>query len=130
MSSTSDDVSSVEAWKEVLRGVLLQLVGEVQDVELVCTRCKPSAPTYAFPSLEGSFFGAYADPTTWDGLEFAFKVVASDLNDLEPVRETLLLEAESGGARHVLPMLAEQLCRDDLPIPKHLKVRIVIGDPV
>ncbi|CAJ1386792.1 unnamed protein product, partial [Effrenium voratum] len=88
-----DVMMNAQELQEVLRGVLLQLVGEVQDVELVCTRCKPSAPTYAFPSLEGSFFGAYADPTTWDGLEFAFKVVASDLNDLEPVRETLLLEA-------------------------------------
>ena len=112
----------------VLHSVLLQL-GEVRDAKLVCTRPWQQSFLSGLTSLEGyRLFGSQdANGSFADGsLEFAFEVVACDPNDLEPLRETLLLEAECGGARHLLPMLAEQLCADDLPTPRHLKVRIEV----
>ncbi|CAL1161655.1 unnamed protein product [Cladocopium goreaui] len=115
--------------KEVLQSVLLQ-IGEVKDVKLTCTRPWQQSFLSGLTSMEGyGLFGSqdakggFVDGST----EFAFEVVASDPNDFEPLLETLLLEAECGGARHLLPMLAEQLCSDDLATPRHLKVRIEVS---
>ncbi|CAE7573612.1 unnamed protein product [Symbiodinium natans] len=105
--------------EEILRTTLLEVLGEVQvkDVELECTALRPISIFDFAPSvLEDR-----------DSVAFAFKVSACDPNDLEPLRETLLLEAESGGARHLLPLLVQKLCDDDLPIP-HLKVRMEVGE--
>lgn len=55
---------------------------------------------------------------------FAYQAFAVDPHDVEPLRETLLLEAECGGARRLLPMLADQLASDGLPEPTRLKVRL------
>mmetsp|Transcript_2024 Transcript_2024/g.5466 ORF Transcript_2024/g.5466 Transcript_2024/m.5466 type:complete len:114 (+) Transcript_2024:2162-2503(+) len=55
---------------------------------------------------------------------FEYQAFAVDPHDLEPLRETLLLEAECGGARRLLPMLADQLAEDGLPEPTRLKVRL------
>ncbi|CAE7523733.1 unnamed protein product [Symbiodinium microadriaticum] len=85
---------------EILREILLQVLSEVQvkDVELVCTSLRPISIFDLAPAvLEDR-----------NSVAFAFKVSASDPNDLEPVREMLLLEAESGGARHLLPLLVQK----------------------
>lgn len=57
---------------------------------------------------------------------FAYKICVADPHDLEPLRETLLLEAESGGARSFLPLLTEQLCEESHAMPRHLKVRLEV----
>lgn len=120
------DASSLQ---EVLQSVLLQ-IGEVKDVKLTCTRPWQQSFLSGLTSMEG--YGLFGSQDTKGGFvdgstEFAFEVVASDPNDFEPLRETLLLEAECGGARYLLPMLAEQLCSDDLATPRHLKVRIEVS---
>lgn len=105
--------------QEILREILLQVLSEVQvkDVELVCTSLRPISIFDLAPAvLEDRNSAA-----------FAFKVSASDPNDLEPVREMLLLEAESGGARHLLPLLVQKLYDEDLLTP-HLKVRMEVGE--
>lgn len=55
---------------------------------------------------------------------FAYRIFVADPHDVEPLRETLLLEAESGGARRLLPLLAERLCNEGAAMPRHLKVRL------
>eukprot|EP00927_Polykrikos_kofoidii_P042444 TRINITY_DN36395_c0_g1_i2.p1 TRINITY_DN36395_c0_g1~~TRINITY_DN36395_c0_g1_i2.p1 ORF type:complete len:448 (+),score=105.35 TRINITY_DN36395_c0_g1_i2:232-1575(+) len=57
---------------------------------------------------------------------FNFRVFVLDPHDVDPLRETLLLEAESGGARSLLPLLAEQLCDNDISFPRHLKIRLEV----
>ena len=128
---------------------------QVKDVELVCTSLRPISIFDLAPAvLEGR--AGFAEVVTAgkdlsladrNSVAFAFKVgmyklykqsernedakvSASDPNDLEPVREMLLLEeskqskhvqasaeampspstweAESGGARHLLPLLVQK----------------------
>lgn len=109
--------------EEVLHSVLLQ-VGEVKDVKVQCTR--PPQQSFLGVTSEGYSFFGHQENGGLASMEFAFEVMASDPNDLEPLQETLMLEAACGGARHLWPMLAEQLCSDNLPTPRHLKVRIEV----
>lgn len=116
-----DGGSELEAsvLQEILREILLQVLSEVQvkDVELVCTSLRPISIFDLAPAvLEDR-----------NSVAFAFKVSACDPNDLEPVREMLLLEAESGGARHLLPLLVQKLYDEDL-LTAHLKVRMEVGE--
>eukprot|EP00928_Gymnodinium_smaydae_P053389 TRINITY_DN37394_c0_g1_i1.p1 TRINITY_DN37394_c0_g1~~TRINITY_DN37394_c0_g1_i1.p1 ORF type:complete len:377 (+),score=86.78 TRINITY_DN37394_c0_g1_i1:135-1265(+) len=91
---------------EVLRRVLLQLCEPLAAVESVVL-------TPVGDASEG---------------RFAYRVAVADTNDVEPLRETLLLEAESGGARSFLPLLLEELCNaeDGAAMPRHLKVRLEV----
>ncbi|CAE7801273.1 unnamed protein product, partial [Symbiodinium sp. CCMP2456] len=100
LACPSREKSAVHPQPEILREILLQVLSEVQvkDVELVCTSLRPISIFDLAPAvLEDR-----------NSVAFAFKVSASDPNDLEPVREMLLLEAESGGARHLLPLLVQK----------------------
>ncbi|CAE8650953.1 unnamed protein product, partial [Polarella glacialis] len=108
--------------QETLRTVLLRLLGALAEVQDMQLRCTSEAPTSSFLNYMLSSTEGVED----EGIVFAFKVIASDPNDVEPLRETLLLEGESGGARRLLPLLAEQLCDDGLPTPRRLKVRIEV----
>lgn len=72
--------------------------------------------------------GSWRDPFR-EGLSncsFEYGIHLADPNDLEPVREFLFLEAEAGGARRLLPLIAEQLFDDGRTMPRHLKVRFDI----
>lgn len=60
------------------------------------------------------------------GCSFAYRIYLVDPHDVEPLRETLLLEAETGGARSLLPLLMDRLCEEGRAMPRHLKVRLEV----
>jgi hypothetical protein len=72
---------------------------------------------------ESSGWLSWGDPHP-EARSFTCKICVDDPHDVELIQETLLLEAESGGARQLLPLLTEQLCDDDIPLPRHLKLRL------
>lgn len=100
----------IELLRETLELVLLRLLEPL--AQLVQIR---------LPPVDAE--GGAASPS---GVAFAYRVNAADPHDVEPLRETLLLEAESGGARRLLPLLCEQLCDNGVPTPRHLKVRMEV----
>lgn len=95
--------------RETLHVVLLRLLEPLVQVEQIMLAVSPAA-----------------DGPASGGVAFTYWVNAVDPHDAEPLRELLLLEAESGGARKLLPLLCEQLCDDGLPTPRHLKVRVEV----
>mmetsp|Transcript_20646 Transcript_20646/g.45266 ORF Transcript_20646/g.45266 Transcript_20646/m.45266 type:complete len:386 (-) Transcript_20646:8-1165(-) len=95
--------------QETLRAVLLRLLGHLAQVEDITVS--------VFDALDGGRVHSVA-----------YRVRVADPYDVVLLRETLLLEAESGGARRLLPLLTEQLADDGLPTPKHLKVRVEVGE--
>lgn len=102
--------------KEVLLAmmhrVMLLLMGPLaHDVQL-----EPSDP-------DGS-------PLRAPGAVFNYWISAADPNDVDPLRETLLLEAACGGARRLLPLLCEQFVEDGVPMPRRLKVRLKVHSAI
>jgi len=104
--------------QETCQTVLLKLLGPIAQVDTIDINYK----TRDVPSFPSG--GKVGD----SGCAFEYEVHAVDPNDVELMRETLLLEAESGGARHLLPLLAEQIFDDGLPTPRHLKVRLDVQE--
>jgi len=103
--------------RETLQVVLLRLLEPLAQVERL---------SLTIPHDGASGFCATLNDGARGMRAFAYQVCVADPHDVEPMRETLLLEAESGGARRLLPLLAEQLCEDGLPTPRHLKVRLEV----
>jgi len=105
--------------RETLHVVLLRLLEPLALVDRLALVPRQEG-------VDGGSRGGRGAGTRRDACAFAFEVCVADPHDVEPLRETLLLEAESGGARRLLPLLAEQLCDDGLPAPRHLKVRLEV----
>lgn len=99
-------------FRETLQVVLLRLLNPLAQLDKLLLTVPPEGP--------------YSSSGGHSSLAFAYQIFVADPHDVEPLRETLLLEAESGGARSLFPLLAEQLCEDGLPTPKHLKVRLEV----
>lgn len=102
--------------QETLRLVLYDLVEPLAQVRQI---------TLTIPSDDHAT-SLFSTLTAGDrsGCSFAYRIYVGDPHDVEPLRETLLLEAESGGARRLLPLLTERLCDDGHEMPRHLKVRL------
>jgi len=98
------------AIQQALFEVLLPAAGP--DLCICVSACKRAEP----PSL-----GLPESPQAC--VEFAFELLLSDPNDSAPALEVLRLEAESGGARRLLPLLANSA----LGAVGHLAVRLEIA---
>mmetsp|Transcript_39486 Transcript_39486/g.92857 ORF Transcript_39486/g.92857 Transcript_39486/m.92857 type:complete len:266 (-) Transcript_39486:82-879(-) len=61
---------------------------------------------------------------SWSSRCFKYQIFLEDPNDAEPLLETLLLEGLFGGARRLLPSLADQFSEDGLLTPRNLKVSL------
>lgn len=97
--------------QETLRVVLLRLLQPlaVQSITL--------------DEESSGWLSVWGDPRP-EARSFTCHICADDPHDVELIQETLLLEAESGGARQLLPLFTEQLCDEDIPLPRHLKLRL------
>lgn len=103
---------------ETLRVVLHSLLQPLAQVRSITLTTIPSECLHSSLSTP--------DAGLTSRCSFAYKICVADPHDLEPLRETLLLEAESGGARSFLPLLTEQLCEESHAMPRHLKVRLEV----
>jgi len=98
---------------QVALSKLLEPIAQVNSITITCVD-------------EDDLYFPFAQTGHRCDCTFEYEVDVTDPHDVEPVRETLFLESESGGARHLLPLLAEQICDDGLPTPRYLKVRLEV----
>merc|ERR1719454_1768353 len=84
----------------VLRS-LLEPLAQVRDIVLL-----PSDRASGYWTASSVLAGGFKS----SGGCYHYRIYVADRHDVEPLQETLLLEAESGGARSLLPLLMERLC--------------------
>eukprot|EP00747_Dinoflagellata_sp_TGD_P179485 gnl/TRDRNA2_/TRDRNA2_30353_c0_seq1.p1 gnl/TRDRNA2_/TRDRNA2_30353_c0~~gnl/TRDRNA2_/TRDRNA2_30353_c0_seq1.p1 ORF type:complete len:392 (-),score=72.82 gnl/TRDRNA2_/TRDRNA2_30353_c0_seq1:63-1238(-) len=114
----SDLAVDIAPLREIFRTVMRRLFEprvQVKSVALTTLNGQHGSILYA-PSGAG----------VCDSCAFSYRIYVVDPHDIEVIQETLLLEAECGGARQLLPLLADQLCEENRPMPKRLKVRIEV----
>jgi len=115
---------------EILQAVLLSLVrplARVLEISVFASSC-PVSSNQA-PDRDGGSGGRVDDAPRLNSAtmrSFAYRILVLDRHDVEPLRETLLLESECGGARRLLPLLLERLCDENRSMPRHLKMRLEV----
>lgn len=109
--------------QNALREAFLAMLAPVAQVEsLLLLR----APVKVAATSEGPI--GEAEATGQCTRAFVFRVVAEDPHDGEPLRTTLLVEAQCGGALRLLPLFLEHLSVDEDVMPMRLKIRLHIRE--